>query len=210
VRRRLFDLVAILSLLLGVAVAAVWACSHLAFAPFGQYWETEWLDRPPGSIGFVSVYRRRGWLAKDGSVHLFRDDRVAGPAPTGESRHVRRSGIDPAPARQLEPTTLGFARVYRVRGYADPPGTGRMVTDTTSQWSVPLPLISLLLLTPAVVALAGRIRRRTRHAKGLCARCGYDLRGNVSGVCPECGAAASPVRNQESRSGAAGAFDIGR
>jgi hypothetical protein len=29
--------------------------------------------------------------------------------------------------------------------------------------------------------------RRERRAKGLCVRCGYDLRGNVSGVCPECG-----------------------
>ena len=27
-----------------------------------------------------------------------------------------------------------------------------------------------------------------RRAKGLCLHCGYDLTGNVSGVCPECGA----------------------
>ena len=26
-----------------------------------------------------------------------------------------------------------------------------------------------------------------RRRQGLCARCGYDLTGNVSGVCPECG-----------------------
>jgi hypothetical protein len=26
-----------------------------------------------------------------------------------------------------------------------------------------------------------------RKAKGQCLRCGYDLTGNVSGVCPECG-----------------------
>ena len=26
-----------------------------------------------------------------------------------------------------------------------------------------------------------------RHKRGLCLRCGYDLAGNVSGVCPECG-----------------------
>src|SRR5439155_5802664 len=119
------------------------------------------------------------------------DDRLAQPAPAGEARHVRRSGIDPAPVRRLEPTTFGFARVYRVARYPDPPGTGRIVTDTTSQWSVPLPLVALLLLTPGVAGLWARVRRRTRRAKGLCVRCGYDLRGNVSGVCPECGAAAS-------------------
>ncbi|HEY2588350.1 MAG TPA: AAA family ATPase [Tepidisphaeraceae bacterium] len=33
-----------------------------------------------------------------------------------------------------------------------------------------------------------RFHARERAAAGLCARCGYDLRGNTSGVCPECGA----------------------
>jgi len=30
-------------------------------------------------------------------------------------------------------------------------------------------------------------RRRHPLRPGLCPRCGYDLTGNVSGVCPECG-----------------------
>jgi hypothetical protein len=34
-----------------------------------------------------------------------------------------------------------------------------------------------------------RRQRQERRAKGLCERCGYDLTGNVSGVCPECGEA---------------------
>ena len=32
-------------------------------------------------------------------------------------------------------------------------------------------------------------RRRKRLARGLCPGCGYDLTGNLSGVCPECGEA---------------------
>jgi hypothetical protein len=28
---------------------------------------------------------------------------------------------------------------------------------------------------------------RKRRAQGLCIHCGYDLTGNISGVCPECG-----------------------
>ncbi len=32
-------------------------------------------------------------------------------------------------------------------------------------------------------------RDRKRRAKGQCLACGYDLRGNLSGVCPECGQA---------------------
>ena len=31
--------------------------------------------------------------------------------------------------------------------------------------------------------------RQEWKAKGLCVGCGYDLTGNVSGVCPECGQA---------------------
>jgi hypothetical protein len=30
-------------------------------------------------------------------------------------------------------------------------------------------------------------RRHLRRKKGLCLKCGYNLTGNVSGVCPECG-----------------------
>jgi hypothetical protein len=32
-----------------------------------------------------------------------------------------------------------------------------------------------------------RIRNRVRGRRGFCPRCSYDLTGNVSGVCPECG-----------------------
>ena len=36
-----------------------------------------------------------------------------------------------------------------------------------------------------------RQRRRRRVLSGACACCGYDLTGNVSGICPECGASAT-------------------
>ena len=32
-----------------------------------------------------------------------------------------------------------------------------------------------------------------RYPRGCCQRCGYDLTGNVSGTCPECGTAVRPV-----------------
>ena len=37
-------------------------------------------------------------------------------------------------------------------------------------------------------AMEGRQSRKVRRRRqGLCTECGYDLRGNVSGRCPECG-----------------------
>jgi predicted nucleic acid-binding Zn ribbon protein len=39
------------------------------------------------------------------------------------------------------------------------------------------------------VASLRRILRETLHQWGICPSCGYDLRGNTSGTCPECGLA---------------------
>jgi hypothetical protein len=47
-------------------------------------------------------------------------------------------------------------------------------------------VVALLVAPPAAWAVAA-VRRRSRRRPGLCKSCGYDLTGNVSGVCPECG-----------------------
>jgi hypothetical protein len=53
-------------------------------------------------------------------------------------------------------------------------------------------MVVCLAAAPAVILLPAWYglhrpfaRDRARRSKGLCTRCGYDLRGNVSGVCPE-------------------------
>ncbi len=44
---------------------------------------------------------------------------------------------------------------------------------------------------PTITFIRGPLRRRYsrrfRRERGLCERCAYDLTGNTSGVCPECG-----------------------
>lgn len=55
------------------------------------------------------------------------------------------------------------------------------------------PVWSILLFTllyPSVRLVRfvrGPYRRDRRRKKGLCVNCGYDLTGNISGICPECG-----------------------
>ena len=46
---------------------------------------------------------------------------------------------------------------------------------------------ALLLVYPVVAFGRGLTRRALRRWRGLCLKCGYNLTGNVSGVCPECG-----------------------
>jgi hypothetical protein len=45
----------------------------------------------------------------------------------------------------------------------------------------------VLLAYPALAFIRGPLRRFRRRRKGLCVRCAYNLTGNVSGTCPECG-----------------------
>ena len=40
---------------------------------------------------------------------------------------------------------------------------------------------------PALAFIRGPLRRWRRHRKGLCLKCGYNLKGNVTGKCSECG-----------------------
>ena len=60
-------------------------------------------------------------------------------------------------------------------------------------WTViqfPFCLTTVVLLAYPIFALIrGPLRRHRRRKKGLCVACGYNLAGNESGVCPECGEA---------------------
>lgn len=61
--------------------------------------------------------------------------------------------------------------------------------DTQTIYAVCPSWVVLVVLAayPAIAFIRGPVRRWRRRGKGLCVRCAYDLTGNVSGVCPECG-----------------------
>ena len=64
------------------------------------------------------------------------------------------------------------------------------VDQRFAETSLTLPysmVITLLLAYPAVAFIRGPVRRYQRRRLGLCLKCGYNLEGTVSGVCPECG-----------------------
>ncbi len=55
-------------------------------------------------------------------------------------------------------------------------------------------LAAPLVLMTIVAIIRGPLRHFRRRRRGLCGRCGYNLEGNVTGVCPECGSG-SPKTN---------------
>ncbi len=81
-------------------------------------------------------------------------------------------------------------------------GTSRPRSTPTMDWSktrlvrqlrVPLwPLLVAFMTYPIVVVLRRILRRHRWRKHGCCLRCGYDLKGNTSGVCSECGTPIPP------------------
>jgi hypothetical protein len=63
-------------------------------------------------------------------------------------------------------------------------GTGKSGAFSYSWMNIPLGMPLLLVGIPTMLVFW---RDRRRIPPGHCQACGYDLTGNTSGVCPECG-----------------------
>jgi hypothetical protein len=61
----------------------------------------------------------------------------------------------------------------------------RMIHVRISLW-VPAMLLGAY---PASILIGGPYRRWRRRRQGVCLNCAYNLTGNISGICPECGTA---------------------
>ena len=59
--------------------------------------------------------------------------------------------------------------------------------DLRRRWHVAVPIWALAAVPGAPLALIWG-RSAVRRRRGRCGPCGYDLSGNTSGLCPECGA----------------------
>jgi hypothetical protein len=83
---------------------------------------------------------------------------------------------------------LGLAAALMVAAAAVVWWQGAPAGDVLRGYAVGLPFY--LAPTLAIIWIWAAVRRRRRRKaieSGRCPSCGYDLAGNVSGVCPECG-----------------------
>jgi hypothetical protein len=163
--RRLFTITSAVSLLLCAGSIAAWVYSNYRAAR-------------------VTYYFRDGSLIElvIDDQHLLEVYAANFPPMPGNSKgeawfEVRTwKNMNPPPRA---PYTYAFAGFGWGR-YAD-------ADVTTAYVSFPVWALTLIFLVSPVAWFY--VRFRNAPASNICRKCGYDLTGNVSGVCPECGTA---------------------
>ncbi len=174
-KRRLLNLLTVLSLLPCVAVAvlgvrSLWRADIYSHAGDARCW-TFVSDR---GLVRVTLYedentRLHGWVG--GSIRT-------GPGQNGLWRELVL--CDPAWPR----LGMGFKE-----SRTDVDNHWRHGNRRYRSWIFPYWLLAIMTGPPALSMLARRVRRaraRRRSARGLCPACSYDLRA-TPGQCPECG-----------------------
>ena len=134
-------------------------------------------DQPQACIGFCDGdFRIDYWAAIQETAQASRAD--------GTKTSITQIWL---PNRPLRPKINGLFFCYRdgwlhsvISNNTKPAYAAKL---TVSSWA----LFVLFSVYPTIVFIRGPYRRYRRRKKGLCPICGYNLTGNVSGVCPECG-----------------------
>ena len=186
-KRRLLNLLTLLSLLLAAAAAVVWVLSYQPVnVSVGYFGNFPFGVRRDGAENFrirVGGYGFAAW-ARRGHAHFYWQEL--------RSKDKRPAvGSMWAEVKPSDPSLFGFALKRAPRGPANPGRSTRWARQGVLR--VPLWSLVVLPLGPPAWSLRRRyVRRREqrRRARGLCPACGYDIRA-TPGQCPECGAAAT-------------------
>jgi hypothetical protein len=175
--RRLLNLLTFASLLLFVAIVALWAASYGAAMSVSHFSPRGREPVPKGQEEYAARLYRKMWVGVAlGRVYFLWVPRAGDPLDASEigwALHAKPPVAWPPGGTLLE--RAGFY-VYWEEWFR---------TVRVPAWSLALPAAIL----PAL-ATARRRRRRRLHEQGRCPRCGYDLRA-TPGRCPECGTAAT-------------------
>jgi hypothetical protein len=175
-KRRLLNLMTLLSLLLCITVAALWVascwCSPRLYVGH---------DRGTSGVG-LDIRSTPGALEWVGILFESEPGRVAEGINGSMTAERWREGM----TRRSAWVRAGFGAH---RWHETVAGNGPKYTNHYWGLSLPWWLLTLLFGTGPALHWNRRRFRRRRGAMGLCPSCGYDLRA-TPGRCPECGALA--------------------
>jgi hypothetical protein len=176
VRRRLFNIASVASLLLCAATVVLWMRSSLIVdaAQVGvgrDHTVSAWSDS--GQVGFCVTTFTNIWC--DGQFHLVAARQFMAPRLFGARYDLPEVEIPPQFV-----TVENF--VWKSKKVSSPTVVGQIDYSYVAfpHWLV----ASLLCLWPEFQQIS---RWRPARPTGFCAVCGYNLTGNASGACPECG-----------------------
>jgi hypothetical protein len=190
VRRRLFNLAAVVSLVLLVSVGVLWPRS---------YWQIDqvWWHSYVSDNGSVLI--RRYWTISSGNggLWLHVDTHTMGPAAYAANAPGIRALYPKGKAAQWESSVLTnqfqLSSFHHFLGFLHAPLSSKtpIASVRTHWWRVPYWAVALTaaILPWQWLALRRRWRLSYRRQNHLCLRCGYDLRASPD-RCPECGTAA--------------------
>lgn len=162
-------------------------CGYRVAHVYSDRASLRWILLPgPGRTRRPSIFVYRG------SMSLAWESPIA-PAETPSALSLELPGFRFSRTSEFHETPPVYVPPEELEG---PPAPKTIVRVSVHFPLWPLPL--LFAIYPTIVLVRGPLRRRRRRKRGLCANCGYDLTGNVSGTCPECAAPASPrARSRE-------------
>jgi len=178
VRRRIFTLISLLSLLLCVATVVLWVRSYHTTDRFTVKWTREY--EIAFHYGYCMARISTTYQGPPSALRL---------APLSDDSHFYWSSHpDDVPFLVLDvPTYFNY----------DEAGMGRFSSSSTVPDFVRIPHqrgtifpVWLLVIVTSLIPVGLGLRRVVathRRATGTCPICSYNLTGNTSGVCPECG-----------------------
>ncbi len=147
-----------------------------------------------GYVDFALSDRSFGYLQSSAAllrVYWFHTDDDAYLAPSRSARYqTLRRRADDAPVvryRHGSPLSVSPYAFFWNQAPGRTAGFGTRVRMTGVRTWVYLP-VALLLAYPALAVGRDRWRAHHRPKEGFCQQCAYDLTGNITGICPECGA----------------------
>jgi hypothetical protein len=177
-RQKFLIFTSTLSLLFSISTSILWIRSH---------WMQDYAILGLNSSDTIFIFSKGGSLSFTGTGHLLgtRGERVLG---TGSFEASEASiGVSTLLPPVIRLPGLAINRIDGWLNLPDSPSFPLRPIQFLQVYSVHWAWLTFPSAVFPFLYIAIRIRRRRRSPFACCTTCSYNLTGNTSGVCPECG-----------------------